>query len=278
MRAAPEEEKTMAVIDNDIYNRIPATWWNEDGFMAILRTAINPPRFAYFQRRLAQQWPGGSKGLTVLDVGCGGGYLSEQFAAIGCAVTGIDQSLPTLAAAREHAAATGLAIDYREASADALPFAAASFDVVCCCDVLEHVDDVSAVIAEISRVLKPGGIFFFDTINRTLRSRVLAIKLAQDWPLVRFMPRDVHVFEKFIRPDELAVQLNRHGLGHHAFAGLSPLVNPLRLALPFLRHKLGSLTYAELGERLRFGETRDLSVSYMGYALRSGAALAVPAP
>ena len=193
--------------------------------------------------------------------------------ALGCTVTGVDRSLPTLAAAREHAAATGLKIDYRESSGEALPFAAAQFDIVCCCDVLEHVDDVDAVLGEIARVLKPGGVFFFDTINRTLRSRLVAIKLAQDWPLTRFMPRDVHVWEKFIRPAELATQLERHGLGQHAFAGLSP-ARPLRAIIPFLRHKLGRIGFAELGEHIRLAESRDFSISYMGHAtqVRSGAA------
>jgi len=257
----------MAVIDNDIYNRIASTWWEEDGFMAILRTAINPPRFDYFRRVLQLQWPGvPTAGLTVLDVGCGGGYLSEQFAGLGCRVTGIDRSEPTLAAARAHAETAGLSIDYQASGAESLPFAAAQFDIVCCCDVLEHVDDLAAVTAEIARVLKPGGLYFFDTINRTLRSRLVAIKMAQDWRLTRIMPRNVHTWEKFIRPAELAALLRQQGLQQHDFAGIALAGNPLRVVLPFLRHKLGRLSYAGLGERLQLSESRDLSISYMGYA------------
>lgn len=255
----------MAVIDNDIYNRQAETWWEEDGFMAILRTAINPPRFDYFRRQLPTP-----QGLRVLDVGCGGGYLSEQLAELGCEVTGVDASVPSLEAARRHAASQGLRIDYREGRAEALPFADASFDVVCCCDVLEHVDDVGAVIAEIARVLKPGGLFFYDTINRTLMSRLLAIKVAQDWALTRFLPRDVHVWEKFIRPAELAAQFTRHGLLEGDVTGLGPVGNPLRLALPFLRHKLGLLDFAGLGSRLNIGASSNLSVSYMGWARKGG--------
>lgn len=255
----------MRTVNNEIYNHIPATWWEEDGFMAILRTAINPPRFAYFQRLLQGREP---QGLRVLDVGCGGGYLAEQFARLGCTVTGVDRSAPTLAAARAHAAAEGLSITYREASGETLPFADQEFDVVCCCDVLEHVDSVDAVIGEIARVLKPQGLFFFDTINRTLKSKLVAIKMAQDWPVTRFMPRDVHVWEKFIRPAELSTQLRRHGLGEHALTGLAPQRHPLRMALPLLRQKLGRISFAELGEAMRMGESRDLSISYMGYARR----------
>lgn len=98
--------------------------------------------------------------MQAIDIGCGGGLLSEPFAAMGCEVTGIDQSLPTLEAASRHAQASGLSIDYRQGDAGALPFADHSFDVVCCSDVLEHVDSPAAVIGEIARVLKPGGVFF----------------------------------------------------------------------------------------------------------------------
>ncbi|HEY5802456.1 MAG TPA: bifunctional 2-polyprenyl-6-hydroxyphenol methylase/3-demethylubiquinol 3-O-methyltransferase UbiG [Lysobacter sp.] len=259
----------MAIIDNAIYDRVASTWWEEDGFMALLRTSINPPRFEYFREVLVQRLAFDPDGLRMLDVGCGGGLLSESFAALGCQVTGVDRSLPTLAAARAHAGRSGLVIDYREGSAEALPFDDHSFDVVCCCDVLEHVDDVEAVVAGISRVLRPGGVFFFDTINRTLRSKLVAIKLAQDWRLTRLIPRDVHVWDKFIRPDELTALLDRHGMGRHEFAGLSPAMNPLTALAALVSNKLGRMSFAELGSKLRLRAGSDLSVSYMGYALRS---------
>ena len=259
----------MAAIDNAIYDRIPAAWWSDDSFMALLRNSVNPPRFEYFREILVQRFGDVRSPLSVLDVGCGGGLLSERFAALGCTVTGIDRSLPTLAAAREHAQSMGLAILYQPGDAAALPFDAAQFDVACCCDVLEHVDEVDRVVAEIARVMKPGGVFFFDTINRTWRSKLLAIKLAQDWALTRVVPRNVHVWERFIRPQELGASLERHGLPAYEFAGLSPAVNPFKALASLVRLKLGRISFGQMGHTFVLARSRDLSLSYMGHAARS---------
>lgn len=259
----------MSNIDNDIYNRVAPTWWEEDGFMAILRTSLNPPRAAYFRKIIVQRMGLQPSQLQVLDVGCGGGLLSEEFAALGCQVTGVDPSEPSLQAARAHAEAGGLNIRYRSGRGEALPFEDRSFDVVCCCDVFEHVDDLDAVLGEIGRVLKPGGMLLFDTINRTRRSKLVAIKLAQDWPLTRFMPANVHVWEKFIRPVELNKRMQIQGLVGCEFAGLSPRANPFSMLLALWRTKLGRMPFAELGRRLRLRESRDLSISYMGFAVRN---------
>jgi 2-polyprenyl-6-hydroxyphenyl methylase/3-demethylubiquinone-9 3-methyltransferase len=259
----------MPTIDNAIYDRVHTTWWDEDGFMALLRTSVNPPRFDYFRKVLLDRLGLDPASLTLLDVGCGGGLLSERFASLGCTVTGIDRSIPTLAAARAHAEESGLAIHYLEGRAESLPFDEWRFDVVCCCDVLEHVDDLDRVVCEISRVLKPGGVFFFDTINRTLRSKLVAIKLAQDWRLTRLVPRDVHVWEKFVRPEEFALVLDRNGLSGCELAGLSPAVNPLVALSALVQKKLGKMSFAELGSRLKLKKSNDLSVSYMGFAVRS---------
>src|SRR5262249_27946146 len=155
--------------------------------------------------------------------------------------TGVDISLPTLAAAREHAKSAGLAIRYQAGDAAALPFGAAAFDVVCCCDVLEHVDDLDRVIAEIARVMARGGVFFFDTINRTWRSKLLAIKVAQDW--TRIVPRNLHVWERFIRPHELSASLERHGLSVQELAGLSPMLNPLKALASLVLLRLGRISF-----------------------------------
>jgi len=257
----------MQTIDNAIYDRIPAAWWSDDSFMALLRNAVNPPRFAYFQDILVQRCGGSPAALSVLDVGCGGGLLAERFAAIGCAVTGIDRSLPTLDAARAHAQSTGLDIRYLQGDAQALPFDAAQFDVVCCCDVLEHVDDVDRVVGEIARVLRPGGLFYFDTINRTWRSHLLAIKLAQDWAPTRVVPRNVHVWHRFIRPQQLAASMQRHGMHEQGFAGLSP-ANPFAALAALVRLKLGRISFGEMGHALVLEKSGDLSLSYMGFARR----------
>jgi 2-polyprenyl-6-hydroxyphenyl methylase / 3-demethylubiquinone-9 3-methyltransferase len=258
----------MPIIDNAIYDHIPDTWWEEDGFMALLRTAVNPPRFDYFRSVMIERLQLQPGALKVLDVGCGGGLLSEPFAALGCEVTGVDRSLPTLNAARAHAARSALAIRYLEASAESLPFDAQTFDAVVCCDVLEHVDDLGQVIREIARVLRPGGVFFFDTINRTLTSKLVAIKLAQDWRITRLIPRDVHVWHKFIRPGELAQLLEHNQLASAEMLGLSPAMNPFTALSALLQTKLGRMSFAELGSRLRLKASSDLSISYMGYALR----------
>ena len=144
--------------------------------------------------------------------------------------------------------------------------------MVCCCDVLEHVDEADRVVAEIARVMKPGGVFFFDTINRTWRSKLLAIKLAQDWALTRVVPRNVHVWEKFIRPQELAASLERHGLPAHEFAGLSPRMNPFKALASLVRLKLGRISFGQMGHNFVLAKSSDLSLSYMGYAARSAPA------
>jgi 2-polyprenyl-6-hydroxyphenyl methylase / 3-demethylubiquinone-9 3-methyltransferase len=262
----------MPAIDNTIYDRVASTWWDEDGFMALLRTTVNPPRFDYFRGVLVERLRLDPRGLRVLDVGCGGGLLSESFATLGCDVTGVDRSASTLDAARRHADRSGLDIRYVEGRAEILPFERGTFDVVCCCDVLEHVDDPDVVVREIARVLRPGGAFLFDTINRTFRSKLVAIKLAQDWRLTRVIPRNVHVWDKFIRPQELARMLDRHALPQVELVGLSPSINPLSAISAvgaLVRNKLGRMSFSELGSKFRLRPSANLSISYMGYALRS---------
>jgi len=143
-------------VDNEIYNRLSSTWWDEQGFLNILRTAANPGRFGYFREVLLKQVGVDPAGKKALDVGCGGGLLAEEFARLGCQVTGIDPSEPSLATARAHARQSGLDIEYRVGVGEALPFADEAFDLVYCCDVLEHVNDLAQVLAEISRVLRGG--------------------------------------------------------------------------------------------------------------------------
>lgn len=206
-------------------------------------------------------------GLRVLDVGCGGGILAEDFARLGSRVTGVDPSAPTLEAARRHAEQEGLGITYEQAGGESLPLVDASFDVVCCCDVLEHVADVAAVVSEIARVLRPGGVFFYDTINRTFRSKLVAIKVMQDWEWSRFVPPDLHAWTMFIKPEELAAALRRQGLEPQGVLGMVPASRNLLTMIKALRdRKKGRITYAELGRRLRLREGRDTSVSYMGWA------------
>jgi 2-polyprenyl-6-hydroxyphenyl methylase/3-demethylubiquinone-9 3-methyltransferase len=159
-------------IDNGVYDRLGGSWWDD---ASLLHGSVTPGRLAYFRGVLARQLGPGAAGLRVLDIGCGGGFITEELAALGCQVTGIDPSVVSVAAARAHAAERGLRIEYRAGAGEDLPVPDASFSVACCCDVLEHVRDVDRVISEAARVLQPGGLFLFDTVNRTRRSRLLMV-------------------------------------------------------------------------------------------------------
>ncbi|MGE5250214.1 MAG: bifunctional 2-polyprenyl-6-hydroxyphenol methylase/3-demethylubiquinol 3-O-methyltransferase UbiG [Bacteroidota bacterium] len=255
-------------VNNRIYTTESGGWWDENHFLHLLKTGINPARFAYFRDALAGELSIEPAGLSVLDVGCGGGILSEEFAALSCRVTGIDLSAASLSVARDHAARSGLRVDYCQAGAERVPFDAAAFDVVLCCDVLEHVDDPGQVIREAARLLKTGGILFYDTINRTDASRAENIIVAQQFPLTRFFPPDTHVWEKFITPQELLVFFERAGLENRAMTGLRSGLSNLSAAGLLIRRKLGLLTFAELGRRLHFITGGDLHASYLGWAVK----------
>ena len=227
---------------------------------------VNPVRFGYFQRVLERECGRGRTGMTILDVGCGGGFLSEEFAKAGFSVTGLDPAPESIEAAQTHALASGLSVDYRVGSGENLPFVQSSFDHVTCCDVLEHVDDVDRVVSEIARVLKPGGLFLYDTINRTWMSKLAVIKVMQDWPSTSFAEPDSHVWEKFIKPAELTACLKRHGLIQKEMRGMGPGSHPIVTWLNFRRRVKGKISFKELGARLKFRESNDLSVSYLGFA------------
>jgi 2-polyprenyl-6-hydroxyphenyl methylase / 3-demethylubiquinone-9 3-methyltransferase len=242
-------------------------WWDEAGFLHAL-AALNPARFGYMRRILVEELRVELVGLDVLDIGCGGGLLAEEFARLGCVVTGVDPSEVSLAAARSHAAGQGLAIAYQLALGESLPFVDESFDVVYCCDVLEHVDELRRVIAETARVLRPGGTYLYDTINRTLRSRLIVIKLLQEWRWTALMPPGLHDWRMFIRPAELEAELVRHGLVPGGLTGLKPRANPLRVLRALRRRKTGLLSYAAAVREMDLGESPDTSVSYVGYAVK----------
>ena len=259
-------------VDNALYDRMAGGWWDEAGFLHAL-AGLNPARFGYMRRILIEELRVDPAGLQVLDVGCGGGLLAEEFARLGCAVTGVDPSDESLAAARSHAAGQGLAISYGRAPGEALPFADESFDVVYCCDVLEHVDDLRQVIAETARVLRPGGTYLYDTINRTLRSRLIVIKLLQEWRWTALMPPGLHDWTMFIRPAELEQELVRQGLVSGRLTGLKPRANPLRVLRALRRRKRGLLSYAAAVREMDLGESPDTSVSYVGYARKPATAV-----
>ena len=210
-------------------------------------------------------------GKRCLDVGCGGGLLAEEFAKFGCRVTGVDPSEGSLETARAHADQQGLEIEYVAAAGENLPFADRSFDFVYCCDVLEHVDSVDRTLAEAVRVLKPGGAYLYDTINRTRRSRLVIIKLLQELDATRCMEPGVHDWDMFIKPRELEDVLRRNGLEPRDMVGLAPAPKPIALLRDLRRRRRGEITYAELGRRMKIRESRAVWGSYAGYAVRPAA-------
>lgn len=255
-------------VDNQLYDRLAGTWWSDDSLLSLLRTSINPARFGYMRRILVEQLGIDPHDKTALDVGSGGGLLAEEFARLGCRVTGIDPSAESVATARAHAQAEGLDISYTVGPGEELPFQDGSFDIAYCCDVLEHVNDLDRVLSETSRVLKPGGLYMYDTINRTRRSRLVMIKLMQEWRSTALMEPNLHDWDMFIKPSELVAALDRAGLESGGTVGIGPARNPLALVVDLRRRARGDMTYGEFGARNRFKETRDRSLLYAGYALK----------
>ena len=256
-------------VDNQLYDRLSDSWWSDDGTLSLLRTALNPARFPWLRRTLAETLERDPQGLRTLDVGCGGGLLAEEFAKIGCRVTGVDPSSASLEVARVHAAAAGLEIEYRSASGERLPFDDETFAAVYCCDVLEHVDDVRATIGEIARVLEPGGVFLYDTINRTLRSRLVMIGLMQEWGATRCMEPNLHDWSMFIKPAELRAHLEGAGLcPSEDVVGIAPAAKPPALVKALRARRKGEIDFTELGRRIAMRESRDRSILYAGYALK----------
>lgn len=193
------------------YDQQAVQWWSETATIFPL-SKLNPLRFEYFDRFIPN-W----QGLKVLDVGCGGGYTCEFLAQRGARVTGMDPSAACIEVAKSHAEEMGLTIDYHVGLGETLPFEDDSFDVVVCVDVLEHVQSVAATVTEISRVMQPGGLFCFDTINRTWQSRWLMIWLLED--VLRQIPRGIHDWHQFVPPEELHQQLVHAGFSQVTLQG-----------------------------------------------------------
>ncbi|WP_159617604.1 bifunctional 2-polyprenyl-6-hydroxyphenol methylase/3-demethylubiquinol 3-O-methyltransferase UbiG [Arthrobacter zhaoguopingii] len=259
-------------IDNDIYNRLGETWWDEDNVLNILHGSCTPGRMAYFREVLRTLLFGTYAGRTALDVGCGCGFLAEEFARLGFSVTGVDPSEVAISAARKHAGQAGLSIRYVVGTGEELPVGSSTFDVVYCCDVLEHVTDLPRVLEEAARALRPGGLYLFDTINRTRTSRFLGIKVMQDWSLTKVTDAALHDWNLFITPDELTAQLSQTGLGVEEIAGLAPRAPKPVVLKSFYDARRGRISYGELSRRLDFGRVKNTRVSYMGYARKPAAA------
>ncbi len=255
-------------VDNELYDRMADTWWHEQGFLYGLK-ATNPVRFGYMKRVLLEEFGIALAGKKTLDIGCGGGLLAEEFARMGCDVTGLDPSEKSLEAAREHAAQSGLTIEYRLGEGERLPFEDGTFDIVYCCDVLEHVNDLRQVISETGRVLKPGAVYLYNTINRTFKSKFVMIKLLQEWSWTSFMPPDLHDWNMFIRPGELVSLLSEHGMENRGLRGIVSRTNPVAIIRTLRALKKGRISFAESNREMNFEEDDDPSVMFMGYAVKS---------
>lgn len=255
-------------VDHELFEQDADLWWSDNSHCALLHSLV-PARLDYLRRIFTEELGKNLRQATVLDVGCGGGLFAEEVARLGCQVTGIDLSPRSIEVAQQHAEQMGLSITYRAASGEQIPFEDNSFDLVYCCDVLEHVSDVNVVIAESARVLKPGGMYLYDTINRTWLSKVMMIRLAQDW--LRIAPPDLHDWKQFIKPGELHGILTRHGLEPRDTIGVLPDMKPitsLKRLFAFWKVKRGKMTYAELGRTMVFRPSRLTFMNYMGYAIK----------
>ena len=230
------------------FTAIAPQWWNENGAFRPLHR-LNPTRLGFITEQLGQHFERDRKarkpfaGLRLLDIGCGGGLIAEPLSRLGFAVTGIDADTTALAVARAHAKEKGLAIDYREGTAESLVAAKQRFDAVLALEIVEHAADAGQFMAEAGALVKPGGALIASTLNRTPRAYLFAILGAEY--ILRWLPRGTHEFRKFQRPSELAAALRPAGLATKALAGLQ---------------------YQPLQDRWRLG--RDLGVNYLLFATK----------
>ncbi|HMK69583.1 MAG TPA: bifunctional 2-polyprenyl-6-hydroxyphenol methylase/3-demethylubiquinol 3-O-methyltransferase UbiG [Xanthobacteraceae bacterium] len=196
------------------FSRLASQWWDPRGPMAPLHR-LNPVRLAYIRDRAAAHFERDPKrldslaGLRILDIGCGGGVLCEPLARLGASMVGADPSASNIEVAQFHAARSGLAIDYRNTTAEALAAAGEAFDVALAMEVVEHVADVGLFVELAAAMVKPGGLLFVATLNRTVKSFALAIVGAEY--ILRWLPRGTHQWDKFVTPNELEIAIEQGG-------------------------------------------------------------------
>jgi 2-polyprenyl-6-hydroxyphenyl methylase/3-demethylubiquinone-9 3-methyltransferase len=220
--AATTNARTIDRAEAAHFGALAADWWDPAGQSAMLHR-LNPARLGYIRDRLLAHWGGDAAarrplaGRRALDVGCGGGLLAEPLARLGATVTAIDAAPEAIAVARAHAADQGLAIDYRAGEVATLIAEHTRFDLVTALEVVEHVADVDAFLAALGTLLAPGGLLILSTPNRTAKSRLLTVTLAEATGAV---PRGTHDWHKFLTPDELTARLTAAGFEIVDLAGL----------------------------------------------------------
>jgi 2-polyprenyl-6-hydroxyphenyl methylase/3-demethylubiquinone-9 3-methyltransferase len=247
----PDGNGTLDATEVDRFARIASEWWDPNGKFRPLHK-LGPARLSFITDTLTRHFGRPATGLrrldglTVLDVGCGGGLVCEPLARLGASVTGLDPSAENIEAARRHAGTHDLAISYRSGRVEDLAAEAATFDAVLCLEVVEHVPDVGQFLTLCARLVRPGGVILVSTINRTLKAYALAIIGAEY--ILRWLPVGTHQWDRFVTPDELA--------RHLAAAGFAP---------PALR----GLVYEPLADR--WSLSTDTDVNYIAAAARPDA-------
>ena len=197
------------------FSRMAAEWWDPTGKFAPLHK-FNPVRLKFIRETVAAHFGRNGKslrpfeGLSLLDIGCGGGLLSEPMARLGFSVTGVDPSEKNIGTARAHAAQSGAAVSYRASDAEALVAEGLTFDVVLNMEVVEHVADLRGYLESTAALVKPGGLMFVATINRTFKALALA-KVAAEY-ILGWLPPGTHDWDKFVEPDKLRAMLEDAGL------------------------------------------------------------------
>lgn len=234
----------------DRFSRMAEEWWNPTGKFRPLHK-FNPVRLTYIRDKVVGHFGRDPKslkpleGLRVLDIGCGGGLLCEPMARMGADVVGADASETNIEVAKIHAEQSGTKVDYRATTAEALADAGEQFDVVLNMEVVEHVADVDLFLSSCAKMVKPGGLMFIATINRTPKAMALAIIGAEY--VLRWLPRGTHQYEKLVRPPEIEGPLTAAGMGIIDRSGV---------------------TYSPLSDRWNL--SRDMDVNYMLLAARPG--------
>eukprot|EP00752_Nemacystus_decipiens_P019591 g17647.t1 len=197
------------------FSALAAEWWDPKGKFGVLHK-FNPVRLAYIREKLCAHFGRDEKlarpfeGLRILDIGCGGGLLCEPMARLGATIVGVDPSEKNINTASVHAQEQELTIDYRATTAEDLMAAGEMFDVVLNMEVVEHVADVDSFVGDCARMVKPGGLMFVATINRTAKAFFMAIIGAEH--LLRWLPVGTHQYEKLVKPEELAKALEPTGM------------------------------------------------------------------
>jgi len=238
MTEAAENTKAKTTIDQsevDRFSAMAAEWWSPTGKFKPLHK-FNPVRLAYIRDRAAENFgrdPRAARpleGLRVLDIGCGGGLLSEPMARMGAEVVGADPSEKNIGIASTHARQSGVTVDYRPVTAEQLAASGETFDIILNMEVVEHVSDVPFFLSTCAQMVRPGGMMFVATINRTMKAAALAIFAAEN--VLRWLPRGTHQYEKLVRPDEVEKPLLENGLVFTARTGVffSPLQNQWNLS------------------------------------------------